>query len=107
MPSSVLLIASNIGLARAIVRPAAWSHLASAGAGIQAPGQYPFLRVQAIFGFTEDHRMGAIHHFVGDLLATMRRQAMHEDGIRLGARHEPAVDLVALEHVVAGGARGG
>jgi hypothetical protein len=68
---------------------------------LQAPGQNPLLRVQPVLGLVEHHRMRAVDHFVGDLFAAMRRQAMHEDGVRLGARHQPRIDLIALEQVMA------
>src|ERR1700683_2152303 len=37
----------------------------------------------------------------------MRGQAMHEDGVGFSPRHEPLVDLIALEQVVAAAAVAG
>src|SRR5437868_901727 len=51
---------------------------------VKAPGQNPFLRMQAIFGLVEHHRLRAVDHLVGDLFAAMGRQAMHEQRIGLG-----------------------
>src|SRR6202171_419797 len=68
---------------------------------LKAPGQNSLLCVQPVFGLVEHHRLRAVDHFVGDLLAAMGRQAVHEDGVGLGARHQPRIDLVALEQVMA------
>jgi hypothetical protein len=57
--------------------------------------------MQPVFGFVENHRMRPIQHLVGDLLAAMRRQAVHEDGVGLGLGDQPAIDLIAFEQVVA------
>src|SRR4051812_48313007 len=37
---------------------------------VETPGQDAFLRVQPVFGLVEHHRLRAVDHFVGDLLAT-------------------------------------
>ena len=68
---------------------------------VKTPGQYALLRVQAVFGLVEHHRLRAVDHLVGDLLAAMRGQAVHEDRIILGQRHQLRIDLIGLEHVVA------
>ena len=60
--------------------------------------------MQAVFGLIENHRMRTIHDLVGDFLAAMRRQAVHKNGVGLGARHQPAVDLITLEQIVAASA---
>ena len=57
--------------------------------------------MQAVLGLVEHDRLRPVDHLAGDLLAAMGRQAMHEDGIRLGARQQGAVDLVAFEQIVA------
>src|SRR6267378_2361443 len=43
---------------------------------VEAPRQNALLRVQAIFGLVEHHRLRTIDHLVGDLLAAMGGQAM-------------------------------
>ncbi len=68
---------------------------------VQAPGQQALLGVQPVFRLVEHHRLRPVHHLVGDLLAAMGRQAMHEQRVGLGLRHQAGIDLVALEHVVA------
>src|SRR6202008_4164060 len=70
--------------------------------GVKAPGQNALLRVQAIFGLIEHHRLRPVDHLVGDLLAAMGGQAMHEDRVGLGLSREPRIDLIALEPVVTG-----
>src|SRR5262245_41848291 len=40
---------------------------------VEAPRQNALLRMQAIFGFIEHHRLRTVDHLVGDLFATMRR----------------------------------
>src|SRR5580700_5746987 len=68
---------------------------------LQAPRQNALLRVQPVLGLVEHHRLRAVDHVVGDLFAAMGRRAMHEDGIGLGAGHQPRIDLIALEQVMA------
>src|SRR5580704_17812481 len=68
---------------------------------LQAPRQNPLLRVQPVLGLVEHHRLRAVDHLVGDLFAAMGRQAVHEDGAGLGACHQPRIDLIALEQVMA------
>ena len=45
------------------------------------------LRVQAVLGLIEDHRDRRLDHFVADLLAAMRGEAVHEERAGLGERH--------------------
>ena len=47
----------------------------------QAPGENALLRVEAVLGLVEDHRLRTVHDLVRHLLAAMGGQAMHEDGI--------------------------
>ena len=51
---------------------------------VEAPGQNALLRVQAVFGLVEHDRLRAIDHLVGDLLAAMGGQAVHEQRVGLG-----------------------
>ncbi len=57
--------------------------------------------MQAVLGLVEDHRLRSVDHLGGHLLAAMRRQAVHEDRVGLGQRHQPLVDLVGLEEILA------
>src|SRR5262245_26433234 len=66
----------------------------------EAPSQDALLGVQAVFRLVEYYRLRAVDHIVRDLLTAMGGQAVHEDGIRLSARHQPGIDLVALEQIV-------
>ena len=63
-----------------------------------------FLRVEAILGLIEDHRLRTVEHLVGDFGVAVRGEAVHEDGFGLRVVHEGFVDLVGLED---GGAPGG
>ena len=58
---------------------------------LQAPGENALLRVQAVLGLVEDDGLRTVDHFVGDFLAAVGRQAMHEDRILGGGRHQPAL----------------
>src|SRR5262245_29752950 len=66
-------------------------------AGVQAPGEDALLRVQTVLGLVEHDRLRTVDDLVGDLVAAMGGQAVHEQCIRLGQRHQPGVDLIALE----------
>src|SRR5262249_25841415 len=70
-------------------------------APVQAPGQNAFLRMQAVLGLVEHDRLRPVDHLVRDLLAAVRRQAMHEHRARIRPRHQPGIDFIALEQVVA------
>ena len=60
--------------------------------------------MQPVLGFIEHDRVRTVHDLVGHLLAAVRGEAMHENGIRLGPRHEARIYLIALEQVVAASA---
>src|SRR5689334_10720539 len=62
--------------------------------GVETPGQNALLRVEAVFGLVEHDRLRTVDHLIGDFLAAMGGQAVHEDGITLGQRHQLAVDLI-------------
>src|SRR5271165_6455097 len=51
------------------------------------------LRVQTIFGLLKNERPWRVDHLVSYLVAAMRRQAVQEDGFRLGTTEELGVDL--------------
>ena len=83
----------------------AFPHRACAGdaalsVGVQAPGEQTLLRVQSVLSFVEHHRLRAVNDLVGDFLAAVRRQAMHEQRVGLGLRHQAGIDLVSLKDIV-------
>src|SRR5216117_3469214 len=53
------------------------------------------LRVQPIFGLVERDAVRAVEHAVGDLLATVRGQAVHDEHRPSSEPDERLVDLVA------------
>ena len=57
---------------------------------VEAPGEDALLRVQAVLGLVEHHRLRAVDHLVGHLLAAVGGQAVHEDRVGLGLGHQPA-----------------
>src|SRR4051812_19672550 len=62
------------------------SHPPYMGSGrVKAPGEDALLRMQAVLGFVEDHRLRTVDDGSVNLLATMGRQAVHEDGVGLGS----------------------
>ena len=67
----------------------------------EAPGEDAFLRVQPVLGLVEHDRLRTVDHLVGDLLAAMGGQAMHEDRVLGGVAHQLGVDLIGREQVVA------
>src|SRR5215207_7569546 len=58
---------------------------------IEAPSEDALLSVQAVLGFIKHHRLRAINHIIGDLLAAMRRQTMHEQRARLRLGQQPRI----------------
>src|SRR5580698_1045718 len=95
--SRVVWAGSRTGMSRSgLVITAAYRQLKAglggllaAAIGVQAPGQNALLRMQPVLGLVEHHRVRAVDHLVGDLLATMGGQAVHEDRVRLGVSHQP------------------
>jgi len=47
----------------------------------KTPGKDSFLHMQSILGFVEHDGLRTVDHIVGDFLAAMGRQAMHEDRV--------------------------
>src|SRR6266700_810483 len=68
---------------------------------LETPGQNALLRVQTVFGLVEHHRLRTVDHLVGDFLAAMRGQAMHEQRVGSCQRHQLGVDLIGLQQIVA------
>jgi hypothetical protein len=58
----------------------------------QHPGQHALLRVQPVLRLVEHHRLRSVDDLLGHFLAAMRRQAVHEDRVRRGLRHQFAGD---------------
>src|SRR5262245_3141894 len=58
------------------------------------------LGVQTVFRLIEHDRLGAIEHLVGDLLAAVRGQTVHDDGARLGEADDRVVELVTAERLL-------
>src|SRR5262249_21733434 len=56
-----------------------------------------FLGVKAVLGLFPDHALRAVDHLGGDLLAAMRRQAVHEERFALSGLHHLGVDLPVLK----------
>src|ERR1700730_15986408 len=67
---------------------------------LKTPRQNALLRVQAIFGLVEHHRLRAVDHLVGDFVAAMGGKAMHEQRVGLRQRHQLGIDLIWLEQIV-------
>src|SRR5215475_1321755 len=55
------------------------------------------LRVQTILRLIEHDGAGAVEHRVGDLLAPVRGQAVHDERAGLGEADDRLVELVAAE----------
>ena len=62
---------------------------------IEQREQDRFLHVQPVFRLIEHDRAFRIHHAVRHFRSAMRRQAMHEDGVRSGLRKQSFIHLVA------------
>src|SRR5690242_20428359 len=67
----------------------------------EAPGEDALLRVEAVLRLIPDHRLRSVDHAGADLLAALRREAVHEDRVGLGGGHQPLVDAVRRQDVVA------
>ena len=57
------------------------------------------LDVQPIFRLLEDEALRPVHDRRGDLLAAVRGETVHRDGIRSGCGHQRVVDAVGDEGV--------
>ena len=53
--------------------------------------------MQTILCLVENHRIRSVHDLIGDFLATMGGQAMHEERVICRQVHELGIDLEALE----------
>ena len=65
-------------------KEALWARYSTLAPLRQQARQDRLLRVHAVFRLLEYTRLPAIHHRIGDLIAAMSRQAVHDDGIRIG-----------------------
>src|SRR3546814_12004780 len=57
--------------------------------------------MQAVFGFVPDDALRPVYDLAGDFLAAMGRQAVHEDGIRIGGGHHVGIDAPVGESLAA------
>src|ERR1700733_6100915 len=65
---------------------------------VQQQRQNGFLHVQTVLRLVEDDRALRVDHPVGDLLAAMRRQAVHDNRLRRRLSQQFIVDLVGREN---------
>src|SRR5262245_3227006 len=63
-------------------------------------GEDTFLGVKPVFRLVEHDGLRAVDHLVADLVAAMRRKAMHEEGIGFRACHQSSIDLIGPEQIV-------
>src|SRR6059036_3563199 len=68
----------------------------------EQPDHDRLLDMEAILGLVEDDRLRSVDHSVGDLLATMRRKAVHDEYPRARVRHESLVHLIGPEGLATG-----
>src|SRR6516162_7611810 len=66
----------------------------------ETPGEDSLLRVQPVLRFVPDDRLGTIDDPGRHLFTALCRQAMHEDGIGFGMRHQMLVDPIRRQEVV-------
>src|SRR5262245_19643473 len=64
---------------------------------LDQPGQQAPEAVQPVVGLRDDPALWAVDHRGGHLLAPVGGEAVHEDRVGSGGRHDPVVDLEALE----------
>ena len=57
------------------------------------------LRVQPVLRLHKHQRPWRVDDIIGNFIATVRRQAVQKDGIRLGAAEQSRIDLVRQEDV--------
>ena len=64
--------------------------------GGEGAGQEGPLEVQPVFGLVKDHGIGRLCNLIADLVAPVRRQAVHDLGLR-GMGQQFTIDLEAFE----------
>ena len=62
--------------------------------GVRQEREQGLLRVQAVLGLIEDDRRGGVHDVVGDLVAAVCWEAMHEQSAAPCPVHQRPVDLI-------------
>src|ERR1051325_6472463 len=65
----------------------------------QAPFENRLLRMKAVLRLIEDNALWTVDDIVGHFLAAMRREALHEDRVLFGARHQARIHLVGFQKV--------
>ena len=53
--------------------------------------------MESVLGLIEHDRDGGVDHFVSDLVPPVRREAVHEEGVRGGVCHQGRIYLVGDE----------
>ena len=74
----------RVGLAERIAIADPGARRADQGHGAQQPDHDRLLHVQPVLRLVEHHRLRPVDDLVGDLLAAVGGQAVHEEGVRLG-----------------------
>src|SRR5580704_12074333 len=65
--------------------------------GTYQPDHHRLLRMQPVLGLIEHDRARSVEHVIGDFLAAMCRQAMHDERALARILHQRVVDLESLE----------
>ena len=73
------------------------------GLPLEQPGDDRLLGVAAVLGLVPDHALRAVEHVGVDLLAAVGRQAVHDDRVGRGERHQLGGDRVVAERRQPGG----
>src|SRR5689334_5459049 len=88
------------GSALALARLSGTTVFVSLPHRLETPGQNALLHMQPIFRLVEYDRLRTIDHLVGDLVAAMGWQAMHEERLRFCQRHQSRIDLIGPQKIV-------
>ena len=58
---------------------------------------YGFLHVKAVFGLVENYRLRPVYDLIGDFLAAIGRQAVHDNSLGIGFLEKLAINLEGLQ----------
>src|SRR5690606_8092948 len=67
----------------------------------EGPAEDGLLDVQAVFGFVEYDRLRPVDHLLGNLVAPLGRQTMHEERPGRGVGKQSGVDLEGFQDAAA------